>query len=150
MQSNNTTKGTSHCLGTELISITVTTLHQTYWIPTARQYIKTLLHRCTICRRQCGKPYPLPDPLPKNRVQDLSLFTVTGVDFTRALYVRKEAKIYICLFTCTATKAGYLEIVSDLYTETNLLVFRRFTSHKLLPQVQYLDLHVCSRRTVHT
>jgi len=67
-----------------------------------RQYVKTLLRRCTVCRRQCGKPYSLPDPapLPKNRVQDLPPFTVTGVDFTGALYVRdsnQETKVYIAI-----------------------------------------------------
>ena len=54
-----------------------------------------------MCKKQCGKPYPRPDPapLPKNRVQDLPPFTVTGVDFTGALYVRdnnEETKVYIC------------------------------------------------------
>ena len=48
----------------------VTTIRQSYWIPTTRQCVKTLLHCCTTCRRQCGKPYPNPDPapLPKHRL----------------------------------------------------------------------------------
>ena len=82
------------------VTNTVTSLRQTYWIPTARQYVKSLLRHCTMCKKQCGKPYPRPDPapLPKNRVQDLPPFTVTGVDFTGALYVRdnnEETKVYI-------------------------------------------------------
>jgi len=126
------------------INSTVTALRQTYWIPTARQYVKALLHRCTMCRRQCGKPYALPDPapLPKNRVQDLPPFTVTGVDFSGALYVRdgnQEIKVYLCLFTCATTRAVHLEIVSDLSTETFLLAFRRFASRKSLPQVMMSD-----------
>ena len=79
----------------------------------------TLLRRCTICRKQCGKSYATPDPgpLPKNRTQDLPPFTVTGADFTGALYVhhnKKEQKVYICLFTCATTRTVHLEVVSDL------------------------------------
>lgn len=40
-------------------------------------------------------------------LSDTELFTVTGVDFTGALYVRNidgsESKAYICLFTCATT-----------------------------------------------
>ena len=65
------------------------------------------------------KPYPAPDPppLPKLRTQDVHPFTFTGVDFTRALYVRQgkeEVKVYLCLFTCATTCAVHLEIVQDL------------------------------------
>ena len=53
------------------VTNTVISLCQTFWIPTARQYVKSLLHHCTACRKHCGKPYTRPDPapLPKNRVQ---------------------------------------------------------------------------------
>ena len=86
------------------VSTTATTPHQPFWILTARQHVKTLLRHCNKCRRQCGKPYPLPDPapLPKNRAQNLSTFTVTGIDFTGVLYVHdnnQEAKVCVCLFT---------------------------------------------------
>ena len=126
------------------VTNTVTSLRQTYWIPTARQYVKSLLRHCTVCRKHCGKPYPRPDPapLPKNRVQDLPPFTVTGVDFTGALYVHdddREVKVYICLFTCANTRAVHLEVVSDLSTDTFILAFRRFASRKSLPQIMMSD-----------
>ena len=126
------------------VSSTLTAIRQTYWIPTARRYIKTLLRHCTICRKQCGKPYSAPDPapLPKNRTQSLPPFTVTGVDFTGALYIRhnhEEHKVYICLFTCATTRAVHLEVVNDLSMETFLLAFRRFASRKSLPQVMMSD-----------
>ena len=82
---------------------TVTALRQIYWVPTARQTVKSTLRQCTICRRHSGKPYKPPDPapLPKARLQDVRPFTVTGVDFTGALYVKRgneEVKAYVCLF----------------------------------------------------
>ena len=126
------------------INSTVTALRQSYWVPAARQYVKSLLRRCTICKRHHGRPYPTPDPapLPKSRTQDTPPFTVTGVDFTGALYVQQkgdEIKVYICLFTCATTRAIHLEVVSDLSTETFLLAFRRFASRKSLPQLMVSD-----------
>ena len=50
-----------------------------------------------------------------------------------------EVKIYICLFTCATRRAIHLEIVTDLSVETFLLAFRRFASHRSLPQVLVSD-----------
>ena len=123
---------------------TLTAIRQTYWIPTARQYIKSLLRHCVVCKRHCGRPFAVPDPapLPESRTRDVTPFTITGVDFTGALYVRHnsgEDKVYICLFTCATTRAVHLEIVTDLSTDTFLLAFRRFVSRKSLPQIVISD-----------
>ena len=123
---------------------TLTAIRQTFGIPKARQRIKSLLHRCTTCRRHSGKPYPLPTPppLPAMRMCDVASFTVTGVDFTGALYAQMngaESKVYICLFTCATTRAIHLEIVTNLSTETFLLAFRRFVSHKSMPRIIVSD-----------
>ena len=80
--------------------------------------------------------------LPKVRLQDTPPFTVTGIDFTGALYVRQdstETKAHICLFTCATTRAVHLEVVTDLSVETFLLAFRRFSSCKSLPEVIMSD-----------
>ena len=101
--------------------------------------------KCVICRKVNGKPYTTPDPppLPKVRVEDSRPFTVTGVDFSGALYVREkngeETKAYICLFTCAATRAVHLELIPDLCTETFLQAFRRFCSRKSLPKLMISD-----------
>jgi len=123
---------------------TLTLIRQRYWIPTGRQRVKSLLHHCTTCRRHTGKPYPIPDPppLPAIRTRDCQPFTITGIDFTGAMYVRQadsEQKVYICLFTCATTRAIHLEIVTDLSVETFLLAFRRFASRRSLPQVIVSD-----------
>ena len=126
------------------VNSTLTAVRQVYWIPTGRQYIKVLLRRCVTCKKHSGKPYKAPDmaPLPKVRLQDTPPFTVTGIDFTGALYIRQdntETKAYICLFTCATTRAVHLEVVTDLSMETFLLAFRRFSSRKSLPQVIMSD-----------
>ena len=100
------------------VSTTMTALRQVYWIPSMRQCIRSLLRHCVPCRKLSGKPYRAPDPppLPKIRVSEAPPFTITGVDFTGALFVREggqEKKVYICLFTCATTRAVHLEVVGD-------------------------------------
>ena len=34
---------------------TLTAVRQSYWIPTGRQYVKMLLHKCTTCKRHSSK-----------------------------------------------------------------------------------------------
>ena len=126
------------------VNSTLTALRQQYWVPSGRQYIKGLLRHCTICKRHHGKPYPSPEsaPLPKNRLRDVTPFTITGVDFTGALYVQSncgESKVYVCLFTCATTRAIHLEVVADLTVETFLLAFRRFVSRKSFPNIMMSD-----------
>ena len=116
------------------INSIVTAIRQDYWIPAARQCVKSTLCCCTPCKRQQRKPYMAldPAPLPHTRTQDLPPFTVTGIDFTGALYVQQgsvEVKVYICLFTCAMTRAIHLEVVTDLSTEI-FLAFHRFTNRK--------------------
>ena len=123
---------------------TVTALRQEFWIPTARQIVKSVIRKCTTCKKYSGKFYPSPDParLPEIRVRDAPPFTITGVDFTGALYVQEnnqELKVYICLFTCSTSRAIHLEIVKDLTVDMFLLSFRRFVSRRSLPSIMVSD-----------
>ena len=86
----------------------------------------------------------IPDspPLPESRTKPAPPFTVTGVDFMGALYVRSrsgEEKAYICLFTCASTRAIHLEVVSDLTEDSFLQAFRRFVSRRSLPETMISD-----------
>jgi len=127
------------------VGSTLTALRQSFWIPSGRQYVRKLLRRCTVCRKHGGRPYANPEsaPLPKVRVQNVLPFTITGVDFTGALYVKQhggeESKVYICLFTCATSRAVHLEVVSDLSMPTFLLAFRHFAARRSLPQVMMSD-----------
>ena len=123
---------------------TLTHVRQHYWIPKARQFIKKLLRCCVTCRKVNCQPYKAPDPppLPALRLVDSNRFTVTGVDFTGAVFVkstRGQEKVYICLFTCANTRAVHLEIVTDLTVPTFVAAFRRFASRKSLPKVMISD-----------
>ena len=123
----------------EGVNSTVTTLRQKFWILAARQSVKSVLRGCVNCRKVMGKPYQAPDPalLPKSRVYELIPFKVTGVDITGALYVDvkgSEEKVYICLFTCAASRTIHLEVVTDLTKETFLEAFRRVASRRSIPR----------------
>ena len=124
---------------------TVTFLRQKFWIPSARQCVRSVLRKCVTCRKTQGKPYEAPDPppLPKIRVNDEPPFAVTGVDYTGALTVRAKGgstcKAYICLFTCASTRAVHLELVPDLSMEAFLQAFRRFCSRKSVPRTMFSD-----------
>ena len=74
------------------VNITVTALRQVYWILCIRQCVKSVLRRCVPCKKLIGKPFKSPDPPPllKIRVMEAPPFTVTGVDFTGALYVKER------------------------------------------------------------
>ena len=127
------------------VNSTITQIRQKYWIPSIRQCVRSLLRTCIQCTRVTGRPYAAPDPppLPKVRVSEAPPFSVTGVDFTGALFVKNatgsETKCYICLFTCASTRAVHLEVVQDLSTDSFLQAFRRFASRKSLPMVMISD-----------
>ncbi|XP_052268588.1 uncharacterized protein LOC127869969 [Dreissena polymorpha] len=127
------------------VNATVTHIRQKYWIPAIRQCVQTVVRKCVTCRRVVGEAFrvPEPPPLPKMRVEDTPPFTVTGVDFTGALYVKQttgsETKAYICLITCAITRAVHLEVVTDLTKESFLCAFRRFVNRKSLPKLIISD-----------
>ena len=64
------------------VSMILTSLRQMYWVPCARQRIRSLLRKCVTCRKLAGQPYTAPDPPPlvKARVQHSMPFEVIGID----------------------------------------------------------------------
>ena len=46
------------------VNATLTTLRQQYWIPSARQRIKSIIRKCVVCKKISGKPYTKPDSPP--------------------------------------------------------------------------------------
>ena len=109
------------------VNSTLTALHLKYWIPAGRQHVGKAINHCVSCKKISGLPYTVP----KSRLQQVEPFSVTGVDFTGALYIHEAEvyrKVYICLFTCASTRAVHLEVVTDLMVQTFLLTYRRFAA----------------------
>ena len=69
--------------------------------------------------------------MPLHRVVLNRPFETVGVDYSGPIVITKTEdgeprKVYICLFTCTSTRAVHLDVALDMTTESFLLIFRRF------------------------
>ena len=120
---------------------TLMEIRMRYWIIKGRQFVKKVLHKCTICRRYEGlpQPAPLPPPLPVFRVKEEPTFMYTGVDFAGPLYIKAGGltgsnKVWICLYTCCVMRAVHLDIVPDMTAMSFLHSFKRFTARRGFPK----------------
>ena len=122
---------------------TLTEIRAKYWIVRGRSLVRTIIHKCVICRRYEGAPFTSPPapPLPEFRVKEVPAFTNTGVDFAGPLFVKGpgSTKVWICLFTCLVTRAVHLDLVTDLLTETFIRCLRRFAARQGLPHLFLSD-----------
>ena len=125
---------------------TLAELRASYWIIRGRQFIRKLIHRCTVCRKMEGDHVAgVPPPsLPEYRVCQSRPFQTTGVDFAGPLHVRTSdrqgtSKVWLCLYTCCTTRAVHLDLVPDLSTTTFMRCFRRFTARRGTPSRMISD-----------
>ena len=125
---------------------TLTEVRSKYWIVKGRSMVKSIIHRCVVCRRFEGLPYSAPPapPLPSFRVREAPPFEYTAVDFAGPMYCRtadvtKTKKIWICLYTCCVTRAVHLDIVPDMSAATFIRSVRRFCARRGLPRMFISD-----------
>ena len=121
------------------VNETLTQLRSEYWIIRGRQFVKSIISKCTKCKQIHGKAYDTPEapPLPNFRVSDDAAFTNVGVDFAGPLFVKDiysksktMHKCYIALFTCANTRALHLELVPSLKSEPFIRALKRFMSRR--------------------
>ena len=67
-----------------------------------------------------------------------------GVDYTEAIILTKTSdnlpiKIYICLFTCTATRAIFLSVAKNMSADTFLLILEKSFATHSTPEVKISD-----------
>ena len=125
---------------------TLASVRQQLWIPKGRQAVRNVIKRCVTCRKVEGKPcaYPGPPSLPLHRVVLNRPFETVGVDYSGPIVVTKTEdgeprKVYICLFTCTSTRAVHLDVALDMSAESFLLIFRRFCGTWSTPKQMISD-----------
>ncbi|XP_056094778.1 uncharacterized protein LOC130073406 [Rhinichthys klamathensis goyatoka] len=122
---------------------TLVQIRSRYWILQGRQIVKSIVSKCTVCKRFKAKPAQQDTaPLPRDRISETPPFEVTGIDFAGPLYVKNDralCKAYVALFTCAVTRAVHLELVSSQSTESFLLALKRFVSRRGLCKVIYSD-----------
>ncbi|XP_071035360.1 uncharacterized protein [Parasteatoda tepidariorum] len=139
-----------HHLG---VRIVLSELHSNFWILRGRQAIKHVIYKCLPCKmsRSCkmSRAYhercrctQIGAPLPADRINPVTPFFTTGVDFAGTVHVRtlnSSDTAYIVLFTCATTRAIHLELVSDLSTNKFLLTLQIFVGRRELPHTIYSD-----------
>ncbi|KAL5490750.1 hypothetical protein EMCRGX_G015929, partial [Ephydatia muelleri] len=121
---------------------TLTELRSRFWVVKGRSIVRKLLHKCVDCKKVDGKPYAssLPPPLPEFRVTQSTPFAFTGLDYAGPLYLKGTGdKVWVCLFTCCATKALHLDLVVDMTTEAFIRCFKRFVARRGIPRVIISD-----------
>ncbi|XP_068224355.1 uncharacterized protein [Palaemon carinicauda] len=115
-------------------------LRETFWVPKARQVIKSIFSNCFLCQKLTKKRLclPPPTPLPTERMRYDGPFQLVGVDYTGAINVFDhetglEEKVFVCLFTCTTSRAVHFELTHSMTASNFLLAIRRFVAyHSLL------------------
>lgn len=108
------------------------------WIIRAASKAKRCARMCRNCFKYRPKlGHQMMGNLPPDRTTLVHPFQTSGVDYAGPIQMsmskgrgRKSCKGYICLFKCFATKAIYLEAVSDLSTQGFIAAFRRFTGRR--------------------
>ena len=123
---------------------TLNLLRQRYWVLRGRESVRRITKGCTLCKKLEGLPYNsvFSKDLPSFRVDDSPPFCHVGIDFAGPLIVSGKTgneKSYICLFTCTSTRAVHLELVESLEVETFIRCFRRFSARRGLPATVLSD-----------
>lgn len=118
-----------------------------FWPLRGRQLVKRTVRKCLTCAK--ARPMTINQvmaPLPPERVTPNQVFENVGIDNTGPILVRSSnrksseiLKAYLCVFTCFATKANHLEIVTSLTTEAFISALKRFVSRRGVPQCIYSD-----------
>ena len=120
---------------------TLNEVRSKFWIVKGQSFVRSVIHRCVICRRFEGRPClgPAPPLLPKFRVAEEPPFTFTGVDFAGPLFVKtgkalSNNKVWICLYTCCVVRAIHLDVVPDLSTPAFVRSLKRFSARHGFPK----------------
>lgn len=83
--------------------------------------------------------------VPISRVTPTRLFNTSGEDYSGPFMMkthlvrRIQPVMYFCLFTCFATKAIHLEVVSDFTSEAYTAAITHFISHRGLVRHLHSD-----------
>ena len=130
------------------INSTLAFMQYNYWIVRRRQTVEKFLKNYGICKIVQWKTAISPETpkLPEFRVLCNHPFANIGVDYAGPLYFKESAdncvqisKCYVLLFTCTATRAVYLELTPNVGVHSLILAVRRFISRNGTPKLIISD-----------
>ena len=145
-----------HCLNGHTGSHqTLSKTRERFWITKGTSYVKRILKRCQICKRENAKPgEQVMAPLPAVRTSSdedglVYPFAAVGIDYFGPLFVKLGprtrsknpalAKRYGCIFTCLRYRAVHIEVSEDLSTDSFISAILRFVGRRGPPRVIYSD-----------
>ncbi|XP_049872391.1 uncharacterized protein LOC126371185 isoform X4 [Pectinophora gossypiella] len=118
----------------------MSSIRNEFWVLGIRRLAKRVVSECVICKKYKCKHYEVPEaPLPTDRVESVTAFQTTGIDFAGPLVLRNQTKCWIALFTCATYRAVHLELVESLSTNSFIMALRRFIARRGRIQVIYTD-----------
>ena len=126
------------------VRLVMAKIREMYWIPRLRRLTKKVISDCWECKkfRAVHAQTPPPGPLPKVRTEQSTPFNVLGVDFAGPVKYRdkgKERKSYIALYSCSLTRAVFLDLLSSLETKEFIKSFKRLIARRGRPSLIYSD-----------
>lgn len=129
------------------IQLTIARVLQEFWILNLRNEVKTHIHNCRRCFRQCPRPLSqLMAALPEYKTTPSSAFTHCGLDFAGPIQIKSSdqrnarmIKAYICVFVCMYSKGAHLELVSSLSSAKFILALRRMMGRRGMISDIYCD-----------
>ena len=127
------------------VGLTMTYVRESYWIPCLRQLTKKVRSSCYGCKRhQVRALFKVqPAPLPTDRTTGWRPFQVIGLDYAGPFTFKKTTntlgKAYILLFTCSLTRAVYLELVETQSLSVFLPSLKRMIARRGRPEKIYSD-----------
>ena len=135
------------------VQSTMSKIRERFWIPKLRTLVKSLVHRCNLCKKHRVKKLNAPavGGLPNFRAEFTTPFSATGVDFAGPLYYKipqadkggryqpAPEKSYVALFTCAATRAVHLRLVKSMSAAEFKRIFKEFTARRATPSIMVSD-----------
>ena len=110
--------------------------------------MKKVIGRCVVCKKLNARSYAYPghSDLPALRFDDRLPFASTGCDYLGPVHVqpvygdrKRSYKAWIVLYTCMATRAVILDVVSTASAASFLQSFRRFIARRGSPAQMISD-----------
>lgn len=127
------------------VGLTMAKVREEFWIPRLRRLAKKVIRECYGCKRFQAVALAAPPPglLPLERTEGSTPFEIVGVDFAGPIKYRKSSRVegkgYLVLYTCSLTRALYLEVLPNLETTTFLSSLKRFIARRGRPLKIFSD-----------
>lgn len=129
-----------HLRGHTGVQTTLNSIREHVWILRGRRLVRQVLNECLRCKRfKVKSVQPEEAPLPTSRTMLGAAFQSTGVDLAGPLFLKRDGKAWIVLYTCAVYRAVHLELVSAISTEAFLMSLRRFIARRGRPQLLHCD-----------